>query len=87
MTPQSPSLEPIRVMIDGPSAQRLLDPISSAAVAVAVLFALQTHIEFERSKDGKWSFRFEKKPTSDAILKPIITKLISLISGGPPRMS
>ena len=72
---------PIRVMIDGPSAQRLLDPIGRASLAAAVPFAPPTHIELERSTDGTWSSRFEKNPTPDPITRPIITKLHSISLG------
>jgi hypothetical protein len=45
-------------------------------VAVAVLIVLQTHVKFERTPDGKWSLKVEKKPTSDSLLKGLVQKLI-----------
>jgi len=38
---------------------------------------LQTHVKFERRPDGKWSLQLDKKPTSDALLKGLVQKLIS----------
>lgn len=46
-------------------------------LTAAVLFVLQTHVKFERRPDGKWSLQLDKKPTSDALLKGLVQKLIS----------
>ena len=43
---------------------------------MAVLIVLQTHVKFERTPDGKWSLKVEKKPTSDSLLKGLVQKLI-----------
>jgi hypothetical protein len=58
--------------------------VAGTLLITAALFALQSRIEFVRDKDGKWSFKLVKKPTKDAIVTPLIKKLISLIAGGPP---
>ncbi len=50
---------------------------ASIAITAAVLFVLQTHVKFDRHPDGKWSLQLEKKPTSDALLKDLVQKLIS----------
>ena len=50
---------------------------ASIAITAAVLFVLQTHIKFDRQPDGKWSLQIEKKPTSDALMKDLVQKLIS----------
>jgi len=50
---------------------------ASVGITAAVLFVLQTHIKFDRQPDGKWSLQLEKKPTSDALLKGLVQKLIS----------
>jgi hypothetical protein len=47
------------------------------ALTTAVLFALQTRVRFERDKQGTWSLTIEKKPTSDALLKGLVQKLLS----------
>lgn len=52
---------------------------ASLGITAAVLFVLQTHIKFERTPDGKWSLKMEKKPTSEKLLKPLVEKLISFM--------
>ena len=37
--------------------------------------------EFARDKDGRWSIKIKKKPTSEALLKPLIKKLTDLLGG------
>jgi len=49
---------------------------ASLAVTTAVLIVLQTHLQFERHKDGTWTLKLEKKPTSDALLKGLVQKLL-----------
>ena len=49
---------------------------ASLAVSAAVLIVLQTHLQFERHKDGTWTLKLEKKPTSDALLKGLVQKLL-----------
>src|SRR5450759_419003 len=79
------------VLAEDPETRNAVETMASAAEAVpqkfdfgatigltaAVLFVLQTHIKFERRPDGKWSLQLEKKPTSDALLKGLVQKLIS----------
>lgn len=36
-------------------------------------------IDFERDKDGRWSIKIKKKATSDALLKPLVKKLLRLL--------
>jgi hypothetical protein len=50
---------------------------ATIGLTAAVLIVLQTHVDFERSPDGKWSLKLEKKPTSEALLKGLVQKLIS----------
>jgi hypothetical protein len=50
---------------------------ASIALTAAVLIVLQTRIRFERGKDGKCSLLVEKKPTSDALLKGLVQKLLA----------
>ena len=53
--------------------------VEGAFVIAGLLLALQTHFEFARDKDGRWSVTIKKKPTSDALLKPLIKKLTDLL--------
>jgi hypothetical protein len=53
-----------------------------AAVIAGVLILLQTHVKIEKDKDGKTSWKIEKKPTSDKLLKPLIEKLLGWFSLG-----
>jgi hypothetical protein len=50
---------------------------ASMAITAAVLVVLQTHVRFERTRDGKWSLKIEKKPASEALLKGLVQKLIN----------
>ena len=79
------------VLAEDPETQKAIETMAVAAeaspqkfdfgatigITAAVLFVLQTHIKFERRPDGKWSLQLEKKPTSDALLKSLVQKLIS----------
>ena len=61
-------------LIDNPPAEDFLEP-GTVALGAAALVVLQSHIKIERDKTGKWSFTFEKKAMSDALLKHLISKL------------
>jgi hypothetical protein len=50
--------------------------LESAAVVGAALFVLGTHVKVERDKKGNWSFKIEKKPTDNALLKALMEKLL-----------
>ena len=41
---------------------------------------LQTHGKIEKGKDGKITWKFEKRPTSEALLKPLVGKLLGQFS-------
>lgn len=43
-----------------PESPQRFDAGASVALTAAVLFALQTEIDIQRGKDGKWSFKFKK---------------------------
>jgi hypothetical protein len=60
-----------------PQSLQKFDFGASIALTAAVLIVLQTHIRFERGTDGKYNLLVEKKPTSDALLKGLVQKLIS----------
>ncbi len=61
----------LTALIEGPPAQRFLDP-STIAVGVAALIALQTHVKFERTKDGKIHFKIEKKPLPVELMRKLL---------------
>jgi hypothetical protein len=67
----------IQTMAGQPQSLQKFDYGAGIALTAAVLVVLQTHIRFERGTDGKYSVLVEKKPTSDALLKNLVQKLIS----------
>ncbi len=77
---------PIESLINHASSGQMrsfaLDPVSATVLMSAALFALQSHIEITRDKEGRWTFKFIKKPTDSAMITPLIKKLVGLISGG-----
>ncbi|HEX8200085.1 MAG TPA: hypothetical protein VF590_06330 [Isosphaeraceae bacterium] len=70
----------VRALAAGPAPERF-DPAATLAVTAAVLLVLQTHVRFARGKDGRWTLTVEKKPTTEALLKPLVQKLLSLFPG------
>jgi hypothetical protein len=66
----------IETMAAQPQSPQKFDFGASIALTAAVLIVLQTHIRFERGTDGKYSLLVEKKPTSDALLKGLVQKLL-----------
>ena len=71
---------PIEAIRNGPQTKALgFGVVEGAAVITGLLLALQTHFEFERDKDGRWSIKIIKKPTSDTLLGPLVKKLTTLI--------
>jgi len=67
----------IETMASQPQSLQKFDFGASIALTAAVLVVLQTHVKFDRGANGKWSLQVEKKPTSDALLKGLVQKLIS----------
>ncbi|MCL4205767.1 MAG: hypothetical protein KJ000_25065 [Pirellulaceae bacterium] len=62
----------LAALIESPPVQRFLDP-ATIAVGVAALIALQTHVKFERTKDGKIHFKIEKKPLPVELMRKLLT--------------
>lgn len=67
----------ITTLVESPPPERY-GAVETAVLVSAVLIALQTHVRFERDKQGKWNVRLDKKPTDTALLKDLIRKLLSL---------
>jgi hypothetical protein len=53
--------------------------MESAYLVAGLLVPLQTQSEFARDKDGRWSVKIKKKAASDALLKPLVKKLVALL--------
>ncbi|HEY1188851.1 MAG TPA: hypothetical protein VGE74_14445, partial [Gemmata sp.] len=64
------------------SAESFADP-GTLALGLGALVVLQTYFKFERTKDGKWSIKVEKKPLSDTLLGQIIDKLGGWLNKAP----
>ena len=72
-----PQQQPIlAALIEGPAPTKF-GVLETAAVVTAVLLVLQTHVKFERDKDGRWTLKIEKKPTDNSLLKLLVQKLLS----------
>jgi len=70
----------VESMASGPQTKALgFGVVEGAFLISGLLLALQTHFEFVRDKDGRWSVKLVKKPTSDTLLKPLIKKLTDLL--------
>jgi len=71
----------LRSLVENPPAERYADPITVMTVATAALVVLQSFVKVERDKEGKWTFKFEKRSVSDSLLKLLIQKLGGYLSG------
>jgi hypothetical protein len=69
--------ETLAALIEGspPESFEVLG-VGTVALVAAVLVVLQTHVIFERDKNGKIYIKIEKKPTSDGLLKELVQKLL-----------
>lgn len=82
MADDTPHTDPVNAMVNGPSPERMgLEPVSGTLLAAGILIALQTHVKFERDKEGRWSLKLEKKPSRDGLIAPLLKKLLSLLPG------
>jgi hypothetical protein len=72
---------PLKSLAEGPEAQSF-GIATTAAVVTGLLFALQTHVRFERQPNGKWSILIEKKPSKEKLLTDVIAKLLGRFGGG-----
>jgi len=75
--------EAIRIMAaNPPETGTRYDPGRTTALTAAVPIVLQTHLRFERDKEGKSTLKIEKKPTTEALLKPLVQKLLAYLPPG-----
>jgi hypothetical protein len=66
----------IELMLDHPPSEKFV-VVETALLVSAVLIALQTHVRFDRDKQGKWTVKIEKKPTDSSLLKDLVKKLLA----------
>ncbi len=70
----------IKALLTNPSAKQLIiEPITATLLSAGLLLALQTHVEFERKTNGKWSLKIVKKPTNGGLIAPLLKKLAALV--------
>jgi len=58
----------LAALIAGPPPESF-EVVGTVALLAAMLVVLQTHVLFERDRDGKIHIKIEKKPTRDSLLK------------------
>jgi hypothetical protein len=68
--------EGIKYLLDLSATERFAI-VETALLVSAVLIALQTHVRYERDKEGNWTLKLEKKSTDTVLLKDFIKKLVS----------
>src|SRR5271165_572614 len=66
--------EALAALIAGPPPESF-EVVGTVALVAAMLVVLQTHVLFERDRDGKMHIKLEKKPTQDSLLKDLVQKL------------
>ena len=64
--------QPLTALIQSSSPEKFLDA-DTIAIGVAALVALQTHVKFERTKEGKFHFKLERKPLPVELLRKLIS--------------
>lgn len=72
-------VEAIDALLENPTVGKFFVDAETVAIVVAAFVALQTHVRFERGKEGSWSIKIEKKSTSDTLMKPLVQKLLAFI--------
>jgi hypothetical protein len=74
----------LTALIEGPAPESF-GVVTTVVLITAALVALQTHVEFQRGKDGKVTLKVVKKPMKDALLKDLAGKLLGFFSRNPPE--
>ncbi|NJO13385.1 MAG: hypothetical protein HC872_07915 [Gammaproteobacteria bacterium] len=68
----------LELLAKGP-APRAFGMIEATGLVTAALLVLQTHVRFERDKQGRWSFHIEKKPADMKLLRTLADRLLKLL--------
>jgi hypothetical protein len=55
------------------------DPTAFLAIGTAALVILQMHVKVEKTPGKAWSFKFEKKPLGNSLLRLLIQKIIGFL--------
>ena len=71
--------EALAALIEGPPPESF-EVVGTVALFAATLVVLQTHVLFERDRDGKIHIKIEKKPTRDSLLKDLVQELRGFFS-------
>lgn len=72
----------LTALIEGPPPESFeFEFVTAGTVALvaAMLVVLQTHVLFERDRDGKIHIKIERKPTRDSLLKDLVQKLFGFV--------
>jgi hypothetical protein len=79
----------LRRLATGQTPQSMVGLVVTVGVVTAALLVLQTQVEFNRDKDGRWSLKIKRKPTSEALLQTLARMLFSFTgddqSAGPKK--
>ncbi len=74
--------EALTFLIENPPPQQFeFVTAGTVALITAALIALQTHVSFERDKDGKFEIKVEKQPTSENLLTTLVGKILGFGAG------
>jgi hypothetical protein len=71
--------EPLAAFIKGGATESFSVGLD-ALIITGVLIALQVHGVIEKDKDGKITWKFERRPNSEAMLRPLVEKLMGWFS-------
>lgn len=72
--------EAIQVMATNLSGEGVrFEPVTAIALTTAALVVLQTHVRFERDKQGKWTVKIEKQATKNSLLKLLVQRILAYI--------
>ena len=77
--------EQLRTLASGSVAQKMTVDAAEIGIVTAALVALQTHVDIERDKDGRWRLRIRKPSASEDLLKARAQAFLGFLGGGPSR--
>jgi hypothetical protein len=61
------------------SAEVFADPLTVVAVSTAALVVLQSYVKVEKVPGKGWTFKLEKKPMENSLLRLFIQKLVGFL--------